>query len=403
MPRWAELAEVGGRENVAQFAWFGLEGGPIPFEGFLIYPKVKDPYGNDVIGWHALDFGANWVITLIDSWVLRRTAEEVAPALWTPYIPVDSTPVPEKVLEGIQGAYKPLVFSKWGQQELLDAGVESMYIPLGVEPSAYRILPRDEVTNFRNTTLGGAEHVTVMVSANSAFPDRKAFQYALPAWAEFAKDKPNAVLYLHTEPTVADGGIDLVRLGESLGIEDKLRFPKWYQYRMGYPPKFLSLLYNAADVLLAPSRGEGFGIPIIEAQACGTPVVTTNFSSMPELVRWGHAVEPVARDRTFLNAWQVIPDVRGITDALQTEYAIAEGNGGRKDEKRRAETQDIIHAEYSWDVIVRDFWRPLAREIAEATGPAQGRPSAVRPIEVATRRKAAANGLHKLPTTKVEA
>jgi glycosyltransferase involved in cell wall biosynthesis len=43
-------------------------------------------------------------------------------------------------------------------------------------------------------------------------------------------------------------------------------------------------IYNAADVLLAPSLYEGFGLTIVEAMACGTPVITSNVSSLPEVV-----------------------------------------------------------------------------------------------------------------------
>jgi glycosyltransferase involved in cell wall biosynthesis len=43
-------------------------------------------------------------------------------------------------------------------------------------------------------------------------------------------------------------------------------------------------LYNAADLLLAPSFHEGFGLTLLEAMACGTPVMTSNVSAMPEVV-----------------------------------------------------------------------------------------------------------------------
>jgi glycosyltransferase involved in cell wall biosynthesis len=53
----------------------------------------------------------------------------------------------------------------------------------------------------------------------------------------------------------------------------------------GYPDRqTLIELYNAADLLLAPSLYEGFGLTILEAMACGTPVVTSNVSSLPEVV-----------------------------------------------------------------------------------------------------------------------
>ena len=53
---------------------------------------------------------------------------------------------------------------------------------------------------------------------------------------------------------------------------------------LGYaPPEQLPTLYQAADVFLFPSLEEGFGIPVLEAMAHGTPVVTSNTSSMPEV------------------------------------------------------------------------------------------------------------------------
>ena len=47
--------------------------------------------------------------------------------------------------------------------------------------------------------------------------------------------------------------------------------------------KLPSTLYAAADMLVYPSLWEGFGLPIIEAMSCGTPVVTANISAMPEI------------------------------------------------------------------------------------------------------------------------
>jgi glycosyltransferase involved in cell wall biosynthesis len=60
-------------------------------------------------------------------------------------------------------------------------------------------------------------------------------------------------------------------------IKPYLRFP-------GYiPNKDLAALYNGAFAFLYPSMRESFGIPILEAMACGTPVITGNTSAMPEI------------------------------------------------------------------------------------------------------------------------
>lgn len=56
-------------------------------------------------------------------------------------------------------------------------------------------------------------------------------------------------------------------------------------FDLGNPDKNrLVQIYNAADVLLAPSLYEGFGLTIVESMACGTPVITSNVSSLPEVV-----------------------------------------------------------------------------------------------------------------------
>jgi glycosyltransferase involved in cell wall biosynthesis len=49
------------------------------------------------------------------------------------------------------------------------------------------------------------------------------------------------------------------------------------------PTADLPLWYNSAEVFVYPSVFEGFGLPVLEAMACGTPVITSNVSSLPEV------------------------------------------------------------------------------------------------------------------------
>jgi len=49
------------------------------------------------------------------------------------------------------------------------------------------------------------------------------------------------------------------------------------------PDEDLPVIYATADLFVYPSLYEGFGIPIVEAMSCGTPVITSNISSMPEV------------------------------------------------------------------------------------------------------------------------
>jgi len=63
-----------------------------------------------------------------------------------------------------------------------------------------------------------------------------------------------------------------------LGFTERVRFLN------AVPSEDLALLYNAAAVFVFPSLGEGFGLPPLEAMACGTPVIAANNSAMPEIL-----------------------------------------------------------------------------------------------------------------------
>jgi len=70
---------------------------------------------------------------------------------------------------------------------------------------------------------------------------------------------------------------DPLKLARELGIEQHVVTPGWID------EADKRALYSAARLFVYPSRYEGFGLPVLEAMACGTPVVTTDVSSLPEL------------------------------------------------------------------------------------------------------------------------
>jgi glycosyltransferase involved in cell wall biosynthesis len=98
---------------------------------------------------------------------------------------------------------------------------------------------------------------------------------------------------------------------EELGLEGQVVFP-------GYiPVSELPLWYNAAELFVYPSLYEGFGLPPLEAMACGTPVVAANTSSLPEVVgEAGLTVDPL--------------DVEGLAEAMRR----ALGDGALRQEMR---------------------------------------------------------------------
>jgi glycosyltransferase involved in cell wall biosynthesis len=71
---------------------------------------------------------------------------------------------------------------------------------------------------------------------------------------------------------------EIFKLVDELQLSEEIRFT-------GYvPDEDLPALYSAAEAFIYPSLYEGFGLPPLEAMACGTPVVTSNVSSLPEVI-----------------------------------------------------------------------------------------------------------------------
>lgn len=96
----------------------------------------------------------------------------------------------------------------------------------------------------------------------------------------------------------------LFQLIDKLGLQDEIIFTDYVE------DEDLPAMYNAAKLFAFPSHYEGFGLPPLEAMACGTPVISSNTSSMPEVV--GEA--GVLLSPKELNAW-----VEAITNILNDE------------------------------------------------------------------------------------
>jgi len=103
---------------------------------------------------------------------------------------------------------------------------------------------------------------------------------------------------LNTAKACIDAGTAVYFVGKSFESKDNLNHPELKSYsefleNYSNHPKIHTLgyvsdedlvgIYNLASVTLLPSFYEGFGITILESQACGTPVITSNISSMPEV------------------------------------------------------------------------------------------------------------------------
>jgi glycosyltransferase involved in cell wall biosynthesis len=107
----------------------------------------------------------------------------------------------------------------------------------------------------------------------------------------------------------------------------------------------LQKMYTCADVYLCGSCSEGFGIPQLEAQYFGLPVVTTKFGAMEDYCWHGISVPPAQKCfNRFQDAWWVTPSVEGTVGALENVY---QGNLNTTSEW----VQEEVRSKMSYDAV----------------------------------------------------
>lgn len=346
--------------DVAILCYYGLQGGVLNMDGIQMYPKLLDDYGNDALNAHASNFGAQIIITLTDAWVVNPMG--IQPSIkWTPWFPVDSDPVPPLVLRNVSSAHERIVFSKYAKSEMDRVGLTSYYVPHGVDTKEYHPLDSQEEAR-KIYGLPTDRYIVGLIAMNKGFPPRKCWPQQIEGFARFHAKHPEAVLYLHT--LLADhgemGGMpirELIRYnGLELGKDVLVTDP--YTVLMGIPPDRMNALYNSFDVLLSVSAGEGFGVPILEAQAAGTPVIVGDWTAMGELcfAGWKVAKKEALKDWTAQNTYQYNPDPQAIADRLECAYKQSGNLGLRKQARAGAEAYDV-------EKITQEYWKPTLEAI----------------------------------------
>jgi glycosyltransferase involved in cell wall biosynthesis len=338
-------------------AYYGLAGGILRMGDVPVLGGSKDPYGNDMLLAHREYYQFDVVIGLMDVWVL---SEDMITALnnYVAWLPIDHDPCPPSVLPGALASVRAISYSQFGRDKLAEAGVkQAAYIPLGVDTGAMQIMDRGEAR--RKIGLPEEPFIAAIVCANKGAPSRKSFDQQIRAFAAFHQRHPDSVLYLHTDLQGVYGE-NLHQIIELSGVpKTAVSFVNQYQYCNGMlGADHMNYLFNAPDVVMNATMAEGFGVPIVEAQACGTPVITTDFSSMPEITFEGWRVPYVEKLFTPQGAHQVIPSTVGITEALEQAYAV------RGDADMRARARDAV-MQFDATRIAREFWEPMLAELQD--------------------------------------
>jgi hypothetical protein len=333
--------------DVAVHANYGHILGMGSWNGVPVYPAGFDNYSQDNIWGHWVDFASQsdeptTMVTLCDVWVLTNpNLSKVDRILsWVPIDHMNVVPAVEKWLR--RENVTPVAMSQHGAEACARKDIDAVYIPHALEKHWKPTATEDP--------WPGRFVVTIPSANKGVMPSRKAWGENILAFAMFAKKHPEALLYLHTEAR-PQYGIDLVTLVKAAGIPPaQVQFAEPYQHRMGVPDDMMARIYSRTDVLLSATAGEGFGLPVLEAQACGTPVIVSNFSAQPELVGDGWVVDVQPQWNPTQLGWFCTPIVESIVGAL--EDAFSRGGGHSEEAVAFAEG-------YRADAVFNERWVPL--------------------------------------------
>jgi glycosyltransferase involved in cell wall biosynthesis len=368
--RW--LAKHG--HEVFVSAFYGLRGATFNTGNITILPGSNEQWGNDMIVAHYDFYRPDVLFLLMDAWVLEdKVLGAVPAAVWTP---VDHEPIPPAVAEKLKRVKFPIAMSRHGERQMRQVMIDPLYVPHMVDTNVYK--PMDKATARAAYGVNDDRFVITSVGANKGYPTRKNFDRMLKAWALFLKQHPGGLLYVHTNPYQSGGGLDLLEVcefynlkahigsldhGQSLDGYD-VAFPDVYRMLRGdYSSYTMNHAYNMADAFLLPSAGGGFEIPLIEAQAAGTPVITTAFTAMNELAEAGYRIPIDPADDvvyTLQNSEQALPKTSEIMKGIEWAY------NNRGNQKLRDDAREFAMG-YDVDRIMTRYMLPVMKTIALGT------------------------------------
>jgi glycosyltransferase involved in cell wall biosynthesis len=348
------------------FAYYGLDGGSIEWNGFPIYPPGLDQYGNDALEGHLVESQADALITLFDPFVCIEDIYKGLKVPWLAWVPVDSDGL-AKGFDVLNHAKYVIALSHHGEQQLIKGGIDQdkvMLIPHGVDCQLFRNRTEEERAAIRDSLgLPSDCFLVGMIQANKG--SRKAIDVQIEAFARFQEKNDDVHLYLHVEPSTAMGGVDIEHCLRESGLLGKgvVHRTSDYHARVGVGEPTIAGIMGGFDVLLQATCGEGFGIPIIEAQASGVPVIVNDCSAMPELARHQELIcRNPARFRAPHGGWHFMPQVDEIVRCLEHVYK----QSWNRIQEMRDDCTRFAQLNFDWPVI-QTKWKAVLT-LLEAEG-----------------------------------
>lgn len=304
----------------------------------------------------------DYVIGLNDIWILNQVWERIQFLKAThkfkfiAYFPVDSEYYDESMLGNIPAWDFAITFTIESARRLVAQGVNTTaigVIPHGVDRQRFSPMDKGEARD----ALGLPQDKFIVFNGNRNQP-RKRIDLTIKAFAQFATKQQNATLYLHMGQK--DMGWDIIPLFQRemkrLGMDPTNRLMMTsadINYLKAPEDEVLNKIYNAADIGINTSDGEGWGLVSFEHASCRKPQIVPNHTACKDIWTDKALMIDIAE-------WYVDKDLsveRGLVSVhhaaeLMTLLATSTVRYEEVAERCFNETQQEI---YAWDRVAEGF------------------------------------------------
>lgn len=259
---------------------------------YKIYGRLNHQYFADIISEHLKKTKSDIFLILLDTfmlhgdpknpqngWFLKIDHSPAQAVFWYPTDGGGGLPIGCDLI--LKKCEKAVCMSKFGQKQVNDYyKLNTDYIPLGTELDRFKPYSKQEKELLK--TKWGFKDKFIVGSVARNQP-RKMMDREIKAFKLFSEKVNNAVLLLHTDPNDVATPFSLIHLVKRLNLENKVFFTGMNAFN-AFDWAKMNEVYNLFDVFILTTSGEGFGIPIIEAEACEIPVLTSSYTTTAELV-----------------------------------------------------------------------------------------------------------------------
>lgn len=337
------------------------------------YPIVPAQRGQDMWGIDAFadlcrEAQADAVVINNDWWNVARFLGRGVGAAVVGYMPVDGKNLSSRCLQRLSQLDAAVWYTEFGRREAHAAGYcgRSFVVPHGVNTRTYRPMSRHAAREGLKLPVPRGAFVVGNVNRNQP---RKRLDLTVQYFGEWVRQAgvDDAYLCFHCAPD--DVGWDLRQLAEYFGVADRLLFSRG-NLDESFPRRRMRLVYNAFDVQVSTTLGEGWGLTQMEGMACGVPQIVPRWAALGE---WPRHVERIECDSLHVhpevNTVGAVPNKQDFVAALQRLYE----NRSRRLRLGRSARRHVCQPQFRWSAIAERFDEVLQSVLHGRTGGSQRR------------------------------